>query len=135
MGGYLEACGGSSGNVGSFWNYTLEEATNTCCENLKCAGFSYRASDGSGYFKGNQNCGEVADLQYDGYTKPSQMPGGGKADITVTFSDVGLSGRVKVYDIWAQRQVGEFQYSFTAQNIPVHGTAFLRLSAASPLVV
>lgn len=136
-GGYLEACGGASGNVGSFAGLTVEQAQDACCQNLKCAGFDFRASDGSGFYKGNQNCrGKVQNGQYDGYTKPSQMPQTGtNADISLTFSDIGLSGKVSVYDIWAQKHVGDFLDSFTAKGVSIHGTAFFRLSAASTSLV
>eukprot|EP01043_Picozoa_sp_COSAG02_P000558 COSAG02_NODE_10_length_59045_cov_19.973365_7_plen_77_part_00 len=36
-----------------------------------------------------------------------------------------------VYDIWARKQLGSFVGSFTATNIPHHGTAFLRLTPKS----
>merc|ERR1712232_633440 len=98
---------------------------NECCNNPTCAGFSYRSSDGSGFFKGNQDCGLVTNAEYDGYTKPKNIH---KTDISVTFSDVGLFGQVSVYDIWAQKYVGEFQDVFTAHDVPIHGTAFFRLS-------
>ena len=38
--------------------------------------------------------------------------------------------RVHVFDIWAQNSVGEFSGSYTAKQVPFHGTAFLRLSPA-----
>merc|ERR1712232_182916 len=129
--GYLEACGGGEGNVGSFKGLTLEEAQDACCNDPKCAGFDFKRADGSGYYKGNQNCGKTTNSAYDGYTKPSQipLPVEDKADITVNFSDVGLSGDVAVYDIWAQKEVGIFQGSYTASSVPLHGSAFLRLSS------
>jgi len=128
-GGYLEACGGASGNVGSFSGLTVEQAQDACCKNTKCAGFDFRGADGSGLYTGNQNCGVISNADYVGYTKPSQMPQkGGKADITLKFSDVGLSGKVHVYDIWAQKPLGAFEDSFTAHDVPKHGTAFFRLS-------
>lgn len=135
-GGYLEACGGASGNIGSFSGLTAEQAQDACCKNNKCAGFSFGKTSGSGYYKGNQNCGTVKNGAYDGYTKPSQMPQKGKkASITVAFSDVGLSGKVSVYDIWAQKKLGDFEGSFTAKDVPEHGNAFLRLSKASESIV
>ena len=33
-----------------------------------------------------------------------------------------------VYDVWARKQLGSFVESFTATNVPHHGTAFLRLT-------
>merc|ERR1711934_1013176 len=66
-GGYLEACGGGDGNVGSFKGLTLEQAQDACCNDSKRA-------DGSGYYKSNQECGVTKNGAYDGYTKPSQYP-------------------------------------------------------------
>jgi len=65
------------------------------------------------------------------------VPSGGGAaqDITVQFADVGLSGSVEVYDIWAQQKVGTFEGSYTAKSVPYHGTAFLRLSVAKQVIV
>merc|ERR1712217_429810 len=135
-GGYLEACGGGSGNVGSFSGLSLEQAQDACCKDTKCAGFDFRSSDGSGFYKGNQNCGLVKSTEYVGYTKPSQMPQeGGKADIKLNFAMIGLSGKVHVYDIWAQKDMGTFEDSFTARDVPKHGTAFLRLSSSSTSVI
>merc|ERR1711998_240597 len=48
-GGYLEACGGADGNVGTFSGLTVEQAQEACCKNEKCAGFDFRPSDGSGF--------------------------------------------------------------------------------------
>merc|ERR1712048_1178125 len=130
--GYLEACGGGAGNVGSFSSLTVQEAQDECCKNNKCAGFSYSSASGSGYYKGNQDCGKVSNSQYYGYTKPSQMPGpdGGSADITLDLTEVGFSSSetVSVYDVWAQKHVGSFTGTYTAKDVPQHGTAFLRLS-------
>lgn len=135
--GYLEACGGGAGNVDTFSGLTVEQAQDECCNNPKCAGFDFNRASGSGYYKGNQNCGVQQNTAYDGYTKPSQYPSGeGQAfDITVNFADVGLSGNVAVYDIWAQKQVGVFQGSYTASKVPYHSSAFLRLSSSDVAVV
>merc|ERR1712224_1041685 len=126
------------GNVGSFKGLTLEQAQDACCNDPKCAGFDFKRADGSGYYKDNQNCGVTKNSAYDGYTKPSQYPTEPvttEADITVNFSDVGLTGDVEVYDIWAQKQVGIFQGSYTASSVPLHGSAFLRLSSHDASVV
>jgi hypothetical protein len=135
--GYLEACGAAAGNVGTFSGLTVEQAQDACCENPKCAGFDFDRASGSGYYKGNQNCGLQHNSAYDGYTKPSQYPsqGGHAVDITINFSDVGLSGDVAVYDIWTQQHVGVFQGSYTASSVPYHGSAFLRLSSHDVTVV
>ena len=36
-----------------------------------------------------------------------------------------------VYDVWARKQLGSFVGTFTASNVPHHGTAFLRLTPKS----
>jgi len=133
-GGYLEACGGAGGNVGSFTGLTRQQAQDACCQNAKCAGFDYRPADGSGFYKADQNCGKVSNSEYEGYTKPSQMPSDSKSDITVKFSDLGLSGDVTVYDIWTNKKVGVFQNSWTAKGVSKHDTAFVRLSSSGIMV-
>jgi len=135
--GYLEACGGADGNIGTFSGLTAQQAQATCCENPKCAGFDFNRASGSGYYKGNQNCGSSQNSAYDGYTKPSQYPSpdGQEADITLNFSDVGFSGDVAVYDIWAEQDLGTFHGSYTASSVPFHGSAFLRLSNHEVTVV
>lgn len=60
---------------------------------------------------------------------------GNTSSITVTFSEVGMIGKVNVYDIWAQKSLGAFENSYTAKYVPFHGTAFFRLSKASDSVV
>jgi hypothetical protein len=43
---------------------------------------------------------------------------------------VGLSGQVKVHDVWAGKDLGTFSGSYTAKGVAFHDTALLRLSAA-----
>jgi alpha-galactosidase len=54
------------------------------------------------------------------------------SDITVTFSDIGLSGEIHVRDLWAKTDKGKFNNSFK-MNVPSHGTAMLKISSA-PIV-
>ena len=44
------------------------------------------------------------------------------ADMTVSLADVGLSGSAKVRDLWAKKNLGKAEGSFTATDVPVHGT-------------
>jgi len=105
MNGYLEACGGGSGNINCFSGYSVATAQNECCSNAECAGFSYLSTDGSGCFKKNTDCGMVNNNAYVGYYKPDfTPPAPSPANITVTFSSVGLTGSVVVRDIWAQKR-------------------------------
>jgi len=57
-------------------------------------------------------------------------------DITLNFTEVGyaLEEAVSVYDIWAQRPLGEFKGAYVAKNVSRHGTAFLRLSGHQHVV-
>jgi len=126
IGGYYEACGGAAGDLGSFSGLSVAQAQAACCGKPTCVGFSYQNSTGAGYYKSNAQCGMVTNKDYDGYVLPG-MNGGGSANVTIQFSDVGFVDSVSVYDIWQQKTVGTFDTSYTAV-VPLHGTAFLRLS-------
>jgi len=112
-----------------FSNLTAMEAKAACCADRKCVGFSYQTG-GSGYYKGNAMGGLSGGA--DGYTKkacvPSGQPATDPADVTVNFADVHLYGSVQVYDIWAQKVVGTFTGSYTAKQVPLHQTEFVRLT-------
>jgi len=58
---------------------------------------------------------------------------GNPADITVHFNMTGinLNGEVSVFDIWSKNAVGVLAESYTAQAVPLHGTAFVRLSTSN----
>jgi alpha-N-acetylgalactosaminidase len=133
-GGYLEACGGSSGNEECFSGVPLVTAQNTCCSDPDCAGFSYDPTDGSGCYKLNTNCGFVNNSAYVGYDKPNFVPPTGTpVNITINFASVGLSGSIMVRDIWQMQNIGVYTNSYTAINVPYHGTAFLKLTPQTVL--
>merc|ERR1712151_755135 len=48
-------------------------------------------------------------------------------DIKLDFSEINLSGKVAVFDIWANEQLGIFEGSYTAKNVSLFDTRFLRL--------
>ena len=129
-GGYYEACGGGAGNVGTFSGLTPAQAQAACCANTACAGFSF--SGGAGYYKGNAMCGFTQAQGYEGWYKPGQVPAanGTAVDISVSFADLNLVGRVRVRDIWAGADVGVFTGAFTAKAVPFHGTGFYRMTQA-----
>ena len=54
-------------------------------------------------------------------------------DLTVDFAAVGLpAGKsVEVFDIWQGKSLGTHELSYTAANVAMHGTAFLRLTPKS----
>jgi alpha-galactosidase len=58
--------------------------------------------------------------------------GAAAADITVTFTDIGLAGgNAKVRDLQAHADLGTFQNSYTAR-VPSHGTATLKVVGSEP---
>jgi len=129
-GGYVESC---SGNVGSFQDLSLEQAQDVCCQNPRCAGISFKPTQGglgAGYYKADQACGTRTKAGYTGYTKTSHGNITNITDIKLNFAEVGFarSDRVSVYDIWLQRDVGVHTDTYTAMSVPLHGSAFLRLS-------
>jgi alpha-galactosidase len=50
------------------------------------------------------------------------------ANITVKFSDIGLTGTVIVRDLWAKADKGDFTGSYT-MSVPSHGTGLLKISS------
>lgn len=48
------------------------------------------------------------------------------ADVTVNWKDLGIQGTRKVRDLWRQKDLGEFQDSFTAK-VPRHGVVLVRI--------
>jgi alpha-galactosidase len=54
--------------------------------------------------------------------------GGGSADISVSFGDIGISGSATVRDLWAHEDLGEHTGSFSAQ-VQSHGVVMLKIVA------
>ena len=133
---YYDASGGGSGNLGTFSDLTPEEAQTACCANAECAGFSITngAAKGSGYYKGNADCGLTKATGYDGYTKTSQIPGApptAPVDMTLDFvliPSLAGAGAIDVMDIWTGGTTSGVDRSYTASGVPLHGTAFLLLT-------
>jgi alpha-galactosidase len=54
------------------------------------------------------------------------------ANITVNWSQIGLpSGNATVRDLWTRTDLGTFNNSFTATNIPSHGSRMLKIVSTS----
>jgi hypothetical protein len=117
-------------NPGACFNDAQLDAIEAyCCADPTCAGFSFAPQTGNGCYKYFPLNGFVNSSEYDGYTKPGAKPSPGlPADITVAFADINLVSQVEVFDIWAQKSLGSFSGSFTAQAVPYQGTAFLRMT-------
>lgn len=49
-----------------------------------------------------------------------------KADVTARWSDLGLSGKQSVRDLWAQKDLGTADAAFTA-TVPGHGAKLIRI--------
>ena len=50
-----------------------------------------------------------------------------KADITVTWEMIGLSGKQPVRDLWQRKDLGIFKDSFTAKGLGEHGNMMLKI--------
>jgi alpha-galactosidase len=52
----------------------------------------------------------------------------GKAETKVTadWSDLGLTGKLKVRDLWRQKDLGKFSDKFEA-SVPKHGVVLVRI--------
>jgi alpha-galactosidase len=56
---------------------------------------------------------------------------GGSASITATWSAIGLSaGSATVRDLWSHTDLGTFTGSYTANGIPSHGVAMLKITSS-----
>ncbi|MEU6217871.1 fibronectin type III domain-containing protein [Streptomyces sp. NPDC047022] len=53
--------------------------------------------------------------------------GGGYSDVTADWSDLGISGRAAVRDLWSHKNLGSVRGSFT-DNLPPHGSRLLRIT-------
>ncbi len=51
------------------------------------------------------------------------------SNVTVAWSDLGITGRQNVRDVWQQKDVGAFEKTFTAP-VPRHGAVLLRVTKA-----
>lgn len=121
-------CGAPNGNLGCFTDMTVDDALAACCGNPACAGISVADNGSGGCFKASPTCPYNA-AGYLGFFKPTFSPGpsGGAANITVSFSALGLCANcsIAVDDVWADANVGSFTGSYTAINVPLGGTALV----------
>ena len=51
----------------------------------------------------------------------------GPKDLSATWEMLGISGRWAARDLWAHRDLGVFDGSFTAKDVPRHGCMVIRL--------
>ncbi len=72
----------------------------------------------------------VKPLGTDGTTKAVALlnRNSSTSNITVNWSDIGLTGSVSVRDLWAKSDKGSFDGSYTA-SVPSHGTVMLKVSS------
>lgn len=52
------------------------------------------------------------------------------SEVRVAISDIGLSGRVRVRDLWTHKDLGAFDGSFS-QTLPLHGAGLYRVTPAA----
>jgi alpha-galactosidase len=50
-----------------------------------------------------------------------------RSKVSVSFADLGVTGKAKVRDLWERKDLGEFSGSFE-QEIPLHGGGLFRIS-------
>lgn len=50
------------------------------------------------------------------------------ADITVTWKEIGMNGRLKVRDLWEYKDLGQFKNAFTGRQIPAHSAMVLLIT-------
>ncbi len=55
--------------------------------------------------------------------------GGATASVTVDFASLGLQGDVSLRDLVARAELGVFTGSWTAANVPAHGSRLVRVTA------
>jgi alpha-galactosidase len=49
------------------------------------------------------------------------------SDVSVNWSDLGVTDKQRVRDLWRQKDLGEFSEKFTAAEVPRHGVLLIRL--------
>ncbi|MHC4150602.1 MAG: NPCBM/NEW2 domain-containing protein [Planctomycetota bacterium] len=70
---------------------------------------------------------------YDGTTAVLLLNKGEEtASITVTWDMIGLSGKQKVRDLWARKELGYFTNYYTAENLSQHGIMFIKVGSVGP---
>ncbi len=60
--------------------------------------------------------------------------GGEKADITVRWDQIGLSGSQPVRDLWARKDLGQFKDSFTADDLGQHEHRLIKVGRPGKLL-
>ncbi|MET8641213.1 fibronectin type III domain-containing protein [Streptomyces sp. NPDC057746] len=56
--------------------------------------------------------------------------GSGRSDVTAHWSDLGISGKAAVRDLWSHKDLGSVRGSFT-DSLPPHGSRLLRITPGS----
>ena len=60
-------------------------------------------------------------------------PGPERQTVTAGWSDLGLTGRLAVRDLWQRRNLGTFDDTFTAE-VPAHGAMLLKIGEPKPAI-
>jgi len=66
--------------------------------------------------------GTTAVLLYNKDTAP--------ANVSVSWSEIGLSGKQPVRDLWARENLGKYENGFTAWQLPQHGQYLIKVGKA-----
>ena len=54
-------------------------------------------------------------------------PGEQPSTVAVTWADAGVAGKQRVRDLWRQKDLGVFEGSFAAKDVPRHGVVLVKL--------
>jgi alpha-galactosidase len=69
---------------------------------------------------------------WDGTTAAGLFnPGPERATVTARWSDLGVTGRLPVRDLWQQKDLGDFEDAFSAE-VPAHGAVLVKIGQPKP---
>jgi hypothetical protein len=127
------ASGVSVDNTSSGFGYSLVSCEKAVKANPKCAAAGDFFTFGANY-NGQCKCPTDACAKRgsnSAYAIYKLDPSAAAKGINVTLDvrAIHSSSPVQVYDVWKSKIVGTADSTFTATDIPIHGTAFFRLSA------
>ena len=126
-------------NASSF-GYSLLSCAAAVASSARCKGtpgFFYYSEGYNGQCTcARDGCAKRSHMgTYSVYKLAPGQPATG-VDVVVNFADLSAAGMVgaaagdsfEVFDIWAEKTVGTFATSYTAKQVPMHGTGFLKLT-------
>eukprot|EP01105_Mastigella_eilhardi_P005559 TRINITY_DN17238_c0_g1_i1.p1 TRINITY_DN17238_c0_g1~~TRINITY_DN17238_c0_g1_i1.p1 ORF type:complete len:537 (+),score=140.89 TRINITY_DN17238_c0_g1_i1:140-1612(+) len=105
-------------NGGSNQRWTVNEDGTITCEGL-CLTVNDGSMDPTEVWAGPLADGSVAVVLFNRRSVD--------AEITAQWSDIGVSGKCTVRDLWARKDLGKFTGSYTA-TVPTHGVVMVKVA-------